>query len=94
MERFEIRPVMLIALAAVAGASALTTVVDEPWQLDLLWGVAVGLATGSTSVSLAGIVASRWFASRRGLVTGAMTASNATGPLVFLPLRTASAEVT
>lgn len=49
---------------------------------------------GSISVPLTAIVASRWFASRRGLVTGAMTASNATGQLVFLPLRTASAEVT
>ncbi len=86
MERFGIRRVMLVALAAVVGTSALTTVVDEPWQLDLLWGVAMGLATGSISVPLAAIVASRWFARRRGLVTGVMTASNATGQLVFLPL--------
>jgi sugar phosphate permease len=31
-------------------------------------------------------VATRWFAERRGLVLGMLTASNATGQLVFLPL--------
>lgn len=86
MERFGVRRVMLAALAVVAGASALTTVIDSPWQLDLLWGVAMGSATGAISVPLAAIVATRWFARRRGLVTGVLTASTATGQLVFLPL--------
>lgn len=35
---------------------------------------------------LAAIVATRWFVERRGLVTGVLTAANATGQLVFLPL--------
>ncbi len=85
MERFGVRAVMLVALAVVAGASALTTVIGAPWQLDLLWGVAMGCATGAISVPLAAIVATRWFARRRGLVTGVLTASTATGQLVFLP---------
>lgn len=86
MERLGVRRVMLAALAGVAGVSALTTVIDAPWQLHLLWGVAAGCATGAISVPLAAIVATRWFASRRGLVTGVLTASTATGQLVFLPL--------
>ena len=32
-----------------------------PWQLDLLWGVVVGGATGAVSVPLAATVANRWF---------------------------------
>ena len=32
------------------------------------------------------MIANRWFVERRGLVTGMLTASNATGQLVFLPL--------
>src|SRR5581483_3902234 len=56
-----------------------------PWQLDLLWGVVVGSATGAVSVPLAATVANRWFESRRGLVTGILTASNASGQMVFLP---------
>jgi predicted MFS family arabinose efflux permease len=58
----------------------------EPWQLFLLWGVVNGTATGAVSVPLAAIIANRWFVERRGLVTGALTASNASGQLVFLPL--------
>ena len=32
------------------------------------------------------MVANRWFVARRGLVAGLLTASNATGQLVFLPV--------
>lgn len=86
MARVGVRRVMVGALILIAAAAALTTVIDATWQLVLLWGVVMGLATGSISVPLAALVASRWFVARRGLVTGFLTASNATGQLVFLPL--------
>ena len=85
MERFGVRRVMLIALVTIASGASLTTVMDAPWQLDLLWGVVVGGATGAVSVPLAATVANRWFEQRRGLVTGILTASNASGQMVFLP---------
>ena len=85
-DRFGIRRVIVIALATIAISSTLTTQIDAPWQLDLLWGVANGLATGAIGVTLAAVIASRWFVERRGVVTGMLTASNATGQLVFLPL--------
>lgn len=85
MERFGVRRVMLVALATIATGASLTTVMSAPWQLDLLWGVVVGSATGAVSVPLAATVANRWFERRRGLVTGILTASNASGQLVFLP---------
>ena len=86
MERFGVRRIMVAALLIVAVAAGLTTVMKAPWQLDLLWGVMVGLATGSLASILAAIVANRWFVKRRGLVMGLLTASNATGQLVFLPV--------
>jgi MFS family permease len=86
MERFGIRRVMLIALATVATGASLTTLMNAPWQLYLLWGVVVGGATGAVSVPLAATVANRWFESRRGFVTGILTASNASGQMIFLPL--------
>lgn len=86
MERFGVRRVILLALLLVAVASALTTLMHAPWQLDILWGVMVGLATGSLASVLGAIVANRWFVKRRGLVLGILTASNATGQLVFLPI--------
>jgi len=59
---------------------------NAPWQLDVLWGVVNAAATGAISVPLGAMIANRWFARRRGLVTGLLTASNATGQLIFLPL--------
>lgn len=85
MERFGVRRVMLIALVIIATGAALTTVMTAPWQLDLLWGVMVGGAAGAVAVPLAATVANRWFTTRRGLVTGLLTASNASGQMVFLP---------
>ncbi|MCY1228902.1 oxalate/formate antiporter family transporter [compost metagenome] len=46
----------------------------------------LGVGTGMTALVLGATVATRWFDKRRGLVVGLMTASNATGQLVFLPL--------
>lgn len=86
VERFGLRRVMVDALAVVAVGSLLTIFMDAPWQLFLLWGVVIGAATGAISVPLAAIVSTRWFVRRRGLVTGLLSASNASGQLVFLPL--------
>ena len=52
----------------------------------MLWGVVVGVGTGLTAMVLAATVATRWFTHRRGLVVGLLSASSATGQLVFLPL--------
>jgi predicted MFS family arabinose efflux permease len=86
VERFGMRRVMAAALAVIAASSLLTLGMTEPWQLFLLWGVVNGTATGAVSVPLAAIIANRWFLARRGLVTGILTTSNASGQLVFLPL--------
>lgn len=86
MERFGLRRVMLAALSCAAGAVLLTTGMRSVWQLDLLWGVVVGGAAGSMGTILGATVANRWFAARRGLVVGLLSASSATGQLVFLPL--------
>ncbi len=86
VERFGVRRVATAALFIVAAGAALTTRMTQPWHMYLLWGVIVGTCTGAVAVPLAAIVANRWFDRRRGLVTGLMTASNASGQLVFAPL--------
>ena len=75
MERFGVRRVVSIALLMVAAS----------WQLVLLWGVIVGLGTGSMAMALVATVVGRWFVARRGLVSGILTAASATGQLIFLP---------
>ena len=85
MERFTVRKVVMTALATVSTGAFLTIFMTAPWQLVLLWGVVVGMGTGSMALVFAATIASRWFLQRRGLVTGALTAAAATGQLVFLP---------
>ena len=50
MERFGVRRVVVGALMTVSAGSALTVFMTQPWQLDLLWGVVVGVGTGSMAV--------------------------------------------
>jgi sugar phosphate permease len=85
MDRFGARHTMILALAATAAAVALTSLMHQPWQLVLLWGVVIGLATGFIGGYLAAFIAARWFHAREGLVVGLLTAANAAGQLVFLP---------
>jgi predicted MFS family arabinose efflux permease len=51
-----------------------------------MWGFLVGSGTGFLATVLSATIATRWFTARRGLVVGLLTASSATGQLVFLPL--------
>ena len=85
MDRFGLRRIILLAIALLGGAVALSTRMHTQWQLMILWGVLVGAGSGVTSMVLAAVVATRWFDERRGLVLGALSAANATGQLVFLP---------
>src|SRR5215218_1500389 len=70
MNRFGVRPVVLVALVLIAAGLLGTLVMTRVWQLVLLWGVVVGLATGLTAIVLGVTVATRWFTHRRGLVVG------------------------
>ena len=86
LNRYGLRNVTLSALLIVASALLTSLGMTKVWQLMLLWGVVIGIGTGMTALVLGATIAARWFASRRGLVVGILTASVATGQLVFLPL--------
>jgi sugar phosphate permease len=92
MDRFGLRRTMLGALICITTGVALTPLMTQSWQLTLLWGVVVGTGSGATALVLGATVVARWFAVRRGLVMGVLTASTATGQLIFLPLLAALAE--
>jgi MFS family permease len=86
MNRFGIRRVVSCALLLVALGSGLTVFMTASWQLVLLWGVLVGVGTGSMALAFVATITGRWFVKHRGLVTGVLTAGGATGQLVFLPV--------
>lgn len=86
MERYGLRRVVCTALVLIATGLMLATQMTALWQLIVLWGIVLGMGSGMTALVLGAVVANRWFESRRGLVLGLLTASSATGQLVFLPL--------
>jgi len=92
MNHFGIRQVVTAALVLIMSGIVVSFFMTEVWQLLLLWGVVIGVGTGMTALVLGATVATRWFSKRRGLVVGLMTASTATGQLVFLPLIAALTE--
>ncbi|MFI6786661.1 MFS transporter [Nonomuraea sp. NPDC050383] len=92
MDRFGMRRVVAAAMLLVAAGSGLTVLMTASWQLLLLWGVLVGLGTGSMALVFVATVTDRWFVRHRGLVTGVLTAAGATGQLVFLPVLAHLAE--
>jgi sugar phosphate permease len=92
MQTLGLKRTILIALSILACAVALSGFIDAKWQLFLTWGVLVGLGSGVTAGGLAATVANRWFVKNRGLAVGILTASNASGQLVFLPVLAAIAE--
>jgi len=78
--------VTLSALLVVVSGLVTSLAMTKVWHLMLLWGVVIGIGTGMTALVLGATIAARWFVARRGLVVGILTASVATGQLVFLPL--------
>jgi sugar phosphate permease len=85
MQRFGVTRTVATALSVLAVAVALSSRMRSGWQLVLAWGVLVGAATGATSTTLGAVIVNRWFSQRRGLAMGLLTASSATGQLLFLP---------
>lgn len=83
--RYGIRNVVWVALALIAAGLACATLATQLWHLVLFWGLMLGFGSGMIALVLGTVVANRWFEQRRGLILGLLTASSATGQLVFLP---------
>jgi MFS family permease len=92
LNRYGLRNVTLTAQLIVVSALLASLAMTKVWQLMLFWGVVIGIGTGMTALVLGATIATRWFSARRGLVVGILTASVATGQLVFLPLLAAITE--
>ncbi|MBR1268244.1 MFS transporter [Bradyrhizobium sp. AUGA SZCCT0222] len=86
LNRYGLRNMSLLSLTIVASALIASLFMTQVWHLMLLWGIVIGLGTGMTALVLGATISARWFVARRGLVVGILTASVATGQLVFLPL--------
>jgi MFS family permease len=85
MQTLGIRRTMMLGLGLMAISTLLSLGMTRPWQYILTWGVMSGIGTGAIAPVLGAAVVNRWFAKRQGLMMGLLTASTATGALIFLP---------
>ncbi len=92
MDRIGLRRTLLAALLIMSGSTALSLLMTEPWHLVATWGVMSGIGSGAVATVLGATIVNRWFKTNRGLMMGLMSASAATGLLIFLPLLAALAQ--
>lgn len=83
--RYGLRSVL--GIAAMLNTAGLVIAINMSSIAELWLGVGIllGIAPGMVALVLGATIASRWFAARRGLVLGILSASSATGMLLFLP---------
>jgi len=92
MQIIGLKRTIMLCLALLMTGTGLSTFMTEPWQLFMTWGLMVGIGSGAGAVGMAAAIANRWFARRTGLAMGLLTAANAAGQLIFLPLLALLAE--
>jgi MFS family permease len=92
MQQIGIRRTVLLALVLIAGSVLASSFMTQEWQLVLTWGLGVGLGSGVTALVLGATIVNRWFGKHQGLIMGFITASTATGQLVFLPFLASVAQ--
>jgi predicted MFS family arabinose efflux permease len=86
MQSIGVRRTLTGALALMSASIGASLLMTEPWQLVVSWGIVSGMASGCVAGVLSATIVNRWFVSNRGLIMGLLTASTATGSLVFLPI--------
>jgi len=86
METFGLKRTILACLFVLLAGAGLSTFITTPWQLYVTWGLLVGIGGSAATVGMAAAVANRWFVSHRGLAIGLLSAGNAAGQLIFLPI--------
>jgi MFS family permease len=92
MQSFGVRRTLVCALALISASTFASLFMTAPWQLIATWGVLSGLGSGCIGMVLSATIVNRWFVTNRGLMMGVLTASTATGALVFLPAFAALTE--
>ena len=86
VERWGIRPVILVASVIATIGVLLTATVTQLWQFQLYYGVISGALGTAIFVTVLPVTISRWFYRRLGLALGLMWTSLSWGPGVMGPL--------
>jgi sugar phosphate permease len=84
--RYGLRRMMMASAILLVVGLALALAMTNKTELWLSIGVLLGVAPGLTALVVNTTIAGRWFVKRRGLVVGILSASVASGQLLFLPV--------
>ncbi len=85
VDRFGGRRVMVSGLVLLLASTVVAPWVRDPWLFIVVWGLVGGLGSGLLGIVFGASVVDRWFAKRRGLAMGILSAAIATAQLVVLP---------
>ncbi len=86
LEGIGLKKMMMVSMATLLTGIMLTFIMNQSWQLIIIWGFIIGLGSSLFLTVLSPYVANHWFEKRRGLAVGILTASTATGQLILLPV--------
>ncbi|CAM3014683.1 MFS transporter [Paenibacillus sediminis] len=86
IEVLSLKKIMIVSMSTLLIGVLLTLIMQQSWQLIIIWGIIIGLGSGLFLTVLSPYVANHWFEKRRGLALGILTASTATGQLILLPI--------
>lgn len=86
LQKFGLKKMMLASMGTLLIGLLLIFLMNQSWQLIIIWGVIIGLGSSLFLTVLSPYVANHWFKEKRGLATGILTASTAMGQLILLPL--------
>lgn len=92
LEVIGLKKMMIVSMATLLTGIILTLMMNQSWQMILIWGVIIGLGASLFLTVVSPYVANHWFEKRRGLAVGILTASTATGQLILLPVLAAIIE--
>ena len=81
-----LKKMMIASMATLLTGVILTFIMNQTWQMIIIWGLIIGLGSSLFLTVLSPYVANHWFEKRRGLAVGILTASTATGQLILLPV--------
>ena len=86
VDRYSLRAVMGVTALTGAVGIGLMAFAASRWQVFALYGLVYAAGSAGSSVSMVGVLVSRWFAHRRGLANSAAISGNAVGQLVIITL--------
>lgn len=86
LEVIGVKKMMLVSMSTLITGSTLTLMMNQSWQLIIIWGFIIGLGASLFLTVVSPYVSTHWFGKRRGLALGILSASTATGQLILLPV--------